>query len=106
MKKLILVLAFLLCGCFPEEKEKDNYSSRKSLLPEEVSELISVCKKQPGFHSPIIVTREGEAKGVICVYRNQESRGFGLYRMDANLVKIKMAELQEQKNRDYFGEDK
>lgn len=105
MKKFILVLVFLLVGCFSQEEEKDSYSSRKSLLPEDVTELVSVCKKQPNFYRSTVIVRHGEAKGVICTYYNSESRGSS-YHMDASVLKIKMQERQEQKNRDSFGEDK
>lgn len=90
MKKLLLLVALALVGC---DDTPDQYAMKRTLMPEEVVNLQNVCKSQPNYDTSWIKTRDGEAKGVVCRYRDTEYRvGRGTYTIDAEILQIKIQE--------------
>lgn len=94
MKKLILLAALLLAGCNPfDDGLPDHYEAKKSLMPGEVVELHKVCKSQPNYDASWVVQRDGEAKGVMCRYRDADyTRTSNTYSIDAEILRIKIQE--------------
>ena len=92
MKRLILLLSFAVLGC---NEEPDKYDLAKSLTPTEVSKLHEVCKSQPNYDTSWVITRDHEAKGVNCRYREVNAGRAGgqtTYNLDAGVLKIKIQE--------------
>lgn len=94
MKRFVLIVALLLVGCNPFGDDKpDPYESKKSLMPSEVIELHKVCKSQPNYDTSWVISRNGEAKGVQCRFRDTDyTRGREVYSMDAEILRIKIQE--------------
>lgn len=98
MRKGILIVALSLVGC-DEEKAGDMYAQRPTLTPVEVVALHDVCKSQPNYDSSWAETRtRGEAKGVICRYRDSNyTRGVSnFFRIDAEELRKKLAKGTEK----------
>lgn len=94
MKKWILIATLAIVGC-DEESAGDMYTNRASLTPDEVVALHDVCKSQPNYDASWVETRaRGEAKGVICRYRDSNyARGVATtFRLDAADLKKKLEE--------------
>lgn len=92
MKKWILIAALSLVGC-DEEKAGDMYTGRPTLTSDEVVALHNVCKSQPNYDTSWVETRtKGEAKGVICRYRdaNYVRSVSTTFRIDAEDLKKKL----------------
>lgn len=92
MKKLLLIGIFLLVGCNKEDGKKDSYSSLPSLTPEQVVKLHKFCEKQPNYNNSYIVSRDGQAKGVICKFKDSDKK-MGVpdyYAWDADQLKQKL----------------
>lgn len=94
MKKLILLAVILLVGCNPfDDGKPDHYEAKKSLMPSEVVALHKVCKSQPNYDTSWVVQRDGEAKGVMCRYRDADyTRTSNTYSIDAEILQIKIQE--------------
>ena len=94
---LMVALAVVaLAGCRLGDAEEDSYSKKQSLTPVQVNALHEVCKSQPNFDTSWVVTKDSEAKGVICRYRDTgitriAERG-RQYTMDAEILRIKIQE--------------
>lgn len=95
MKKVIALMAavLLLAGCGEDD---DSYSKKQSLTPVQVNALHEVCKSQPNYDTSWVVTSDGEAKGVICRYRDPGITRIGergrQYTIDAEILRIKIQE--------------
>lgn len=90
MKKLILLAVLALVGC---DDEPDQYAQKKSLTPVEVVVLHKVCKSQPNYDTSWAIVRDGEAKGVLCRYRDSDyTLTRNTYTIDADILRIKIQE--------------
>lgn len=93
MKKLILLAAILLVGCNPfDDGKPDHYEAKKSLMPTEVVALHKVCRSQPNYDRSWVISRNGEAKGVMCRYRDSDAVAKNTYAVDAEVLRIKIQE--------------
>lgn len=93
MKKVILLAALLVTGCNPfDDGKPDRYSMKKSLFPTEVVALHKVCRSQPNYDMSWVISRDGEAKGVMCRYRDADAVVKNTYAIDAEILSIKIKE--------------
>jgi len=93
VKKLILLAALLVSGCdLFDDGKPDHYSMKKSLFPTEVVELHKVCRSQPNYDMSWVISRNGEAKGVMCRYRDSDAVVKNTYAVDAEVLRIKIQE--------------
>lgn len=94
VKKLLLLGVLLLAGCNPfDDGQPDHYETKKTLMPSEVVELHKVCKSQPNYDTSWVISRKGEAKGVMCRYRDADyTRTSNTYCIDAEILRIKIQE--------------
>lgn len=97
MKKAIALVAavLVLAGCKFGEEE-DSYSKKQTLTPAQVNALHEICKSQPNYDTSWVVVAKGEAKGVVCRYRDIGVSRIGergrQYTIDAEILRIKIQE--------------
>lgn len=93
VKKFILLVALLITGCNPfDDGKPDRYETKRLLLPTEVVALHKVCRSQPNYDMSWVINRNGEAKGVICRYRDSDAVMKNTYTVDAEVLRIKVQE--------------
>ncbi|UZZ64218.1 hypothetical protein A54_254 [Septuagintavirus sv54] len=93
MKRLIVLCILLLIGCKEgEDEHTKRYKNLPSLMPTEVKELHEFCKKQHNYYNSYAVVVDGEAKSVICKFKDSErEKGISSgYTWDAQSLRDKM----------------